>query len=336
VSFGAPDLLYWALVAPAAALAALLLLRRRSRAESAWVGRALAGRLRSGGRPRSRAAVASCLGLALLGLFLALARPRWGSSTETVERRGLDLVFVLDTSLSMSAADVAPSRFWLAQSLIRRLAAAMPGHRVALVAAEGEGEVLVPLTVDAAVLDLVLDGVTPGSLPLPGTRLADAIERAVGLFPEGGDAHRAILVLSDGEDHGGDFDRALEAVRSSGAKIFTVGVGTTVGAPIPLAGAAGGFKRDRDGEVVVTRLHPETLERLASASGGETFRADSAAFDPAPIARAISGLGGREIESATVSTLEERFQWPLGVGVAALALTLLLAPYRRPAAGAAP
>jgi Ca-activated chloride channel family protein len=327
MSFGAPGLAPLLLAAPIAAALAAWLLARRRRAESAWVGRALEARLRTGGAPRPPWWIATLVGLSLLLLALALLRPRWGSSIETVERRGLDLVFVVDTSLSMNAGDVAPSRLWLAQSLVRRLTAALPGHRVALVAAEGDGEVLVPLTVDAAAIDLVLDGVAPGSLPLPGTRLAPALERAVGLFPEGGDTHRAIVVVSDGEDHGGELDRAIETVRGAGARLFTVGVGTSQGAPIPLVGAAG-VKRDARGEVVISRLHADVLRRLAEGAGGEYFEASTAGFEPAPLARAIAALGGRAIESTTVQTLEERFQWPLGLAVGVLIALLALSPWR--------
>jgi Ca-activated chloride channel family protein len=328
MSFALPELLPLTLAAPAAGLVAYWLLARRARAESAWVGRALASRLRAGGPPRPRWLVPLLLAVTLAGAALALARPRWGVSEQTVERKGIDLVFVVDTSLSMAAADVSPSRFWLAQSIVRRLAAALPGHRVALVAAEGDGLVLAPLTVDAAVLDLLLDGLSPGSLPLPGTRLAPALERALALFPEGGEKHRALVVLSDGEDHGSEIDDAIEKLRGAGAVLHTVAIGSPHGAPIPLAGSAGEFKRDRDGEVVVSRVHPETLAALSEATGGLALAAVSAAFDPAPIAEAIDEMGGRTLEATTLNTLEERFQWPLAFAAAALALSLALSPWR--------
>lgn len=327
MSFARPDLFWLLAAAPLGGALAAWLWRRRRDAETAWISLALAPRLRTGGPPRSGWAVALCVAATLAGLALALARPRWGSASETVERRGLDLIFVLDTSLSMGAADVAPSRFWLAQSLVRRLVAAMPGNRVALVAAEGEGEVLAPLTVDGAMIDLVLDGLEPGSLPLPGTRLAAALERAVALFPESGETHRAIVVLSDGEDHGGELDGAIDAVRQAGATLFTIGIGREQGAPLPVPGVAGEFKRNARGEVVVSRLQPETLHRLATASGGESFIAYSAAFDPAPLVARVRSLGGRSIEAATVTSLEERFQWPLGAAVLALAAGLWFTPW---------
>jgi len=328
VNFADPRLLWLVTLAPVGGLLAHLFLARRGRAEAAWIGRALSTRLRSGGAPRSPWWIAALLALAVAGLALALARPRWGSATETVERRGLDLVFVVDTSLSMNAADVPPSRFWLAQSIVRRLVAAMPGNRVALIAAEGEGEVLAPLTVDAAVVDLVLDGLTPGSLPLPGTRLAKALERAVELFPESGETHRAVLLLSDGEDHGGELEAAEKVVRDAGATLFAVGIGTERGSPLPLPGEPNQFKRDSRGELVVSRLHPEVLEALAKASGGGYFEAGSSAFDPTPVVRRIRDLGANRIEANTVTALEERFQWPLALAVAALLTGLVLTPWR--------
>ena len=331
MSFAAPHLLWLALAGPLAAGIALWALRRRESAEAAWVGGVLSPRLRQGA-PRPAWTVAGWIALALTGLALALAQPRWGATTETVERRGLDLVFVLDTSLSMSATDVAPSRFWLAQSLVRRLVAAMPGNRVALVAAEGEGEVMSPLTVDGAVIDLVLDGLEPGTLALPGTRLANAIERAVRLFPDSGETHRALVVLSDGEDHGGELERAATAAREAGVSLFTIGVGSERGAPVPVPGAPGSFKRDRHGEVVISRLERSTLRALAADGGGDYFEAASAAFDPAPVVTRIAALGSRAIESNAVTALEERFQWPLALAVAALAGALAMTPWRpRPA-----
>lgn len=329
MSFAAPQLLPLAALLPAVAAAvAAWLLARRARAESAWVGRALEGRLRAGGPPRANWVTPLLTALALAGVALGLARPRWGESTETVERRGLDIVFVVDTSLSMSAADVPPSRFWLAQSLVRRLVAALPGHRVALVAAEGEGEVLTPLTVDGAIIDLVLDALAPGTLPVPGTRLAAAIGRAIQLFPESNESHRLLVLLSDGEDHGEDLDRAVRALAEARVEVLAIGIGSSQGAPLPLSDAPGQFKRDRRGEVVVSRLHSESLRKLTEATGGGYFEASSPGFDPAPVALRIAALGGRSIESNTVNRLEERYQWALAFAAVVLALALALSPYR--------
>ncbi len=322
MNFAEPRWIALLAAAPVAGLAVYLLLAARGRAESAWVGRALAPRLRSGGEPRPGWMVTLVAFLVVAGLAGALARPRWGTSTRTVERRGVDLVFVLDTSLSMAAGDVAPSRFWLAQSLVRRLAQQLPGERVALVGAEGVGVVLSPLTVDVAVLDLLLDAAEPGTLPVPGTRLAPALERSLALFPEGSETHRAIVLLSDGEDHGESLDAVIEQLAAGGVVVHTVGVGTPHGAPIPLLDRPGDFKREPDGTVVVSQLHPESLRALAAATGGLYLEAANAGADPSAIADAIADMPGRLHDATTLETLEERYQWPLGVAVAALGLWL--------------
>lgn len=336
MSFAAPALLALLAAVPIAALAARALLAARARAEAAWSGRALIDRLRSGGAPRSPWTVALAIALAVAGLALALARPRWGTAVRTVERKGVDVVFVLDTSLSMAAADVTPSRFWLAQSLVRRITAALPGERVGLVGAEGVGVVLTPLTVDAAVIDLLLDAAEPGTLPVPGTKLEPALEKAIGLFPPGGRSHRAVVLVSDGEDHGEELDGIAAALEREGVVVHAVGVGTGHGAPIPLAGRPGEVKRDRAGRVVVTRLVDAPLRSLATATGGVYLEAADATADPAPIVAAIDEMPARLHDSAEIESLEERFQWPLALAAAALSwhLGLGLWAARRPTTAA--
>lgn len=334
--FATPALLWLALAAPAAAAAALWLWRRRLRAEAAWAAPGLWDRLAPGHDRRRRAASVALLAVAVAGAALALARPRWGAEEQTVERRGVDLVFVLDSSLSMAARDVAPSRLWVAKALVRRLAQEMPGNRVALVQAEGQGLVLTPLTVDAAVLDLLLDAVEPGSLPVPGTELAPALTTALGLFEEGGaqgGGHRAIVLVSDGEDHGGGLERMAERLHEEGVVVDALGVGTPAGAPVPLPGTGpdddARVMRDGDRRPVVSRLDEAALEGFARATGGVYVRATSAAADVAPIVRRIGRMDQREFETETLNTREERFQWPLALAAAALLLHLALGPFRR-------
>lgn len=329
MNFAEPRLLWLALAAPAAALAALWLQRRRATAEAAWASRAIETRLRSGSRPRRPLWAALLLGIATLGIVLALARPRWGESIEQVDQRGVDIVFVVDTSASMGSYDVLPSRIWLAQSLVRRMAQQLPGNRVALVQAEGVGVVMAPLTVDVAVLDLLLDAVEPGSLPLPGTQFAPALQRAIDLFPAGHDKQRVMVLLSDGEDHDEQLDTAIEKLVEAGIVVHTVGVGTTQGAPVPVSGREGEFKRTAAGEVVISRLQPAVLEKLAKGTGGTYLEAANANTDPQPILDRIQAMQKRSLASSTVATLEERFQWPLAAAALALALWLVLSPYVR-------
>lgn len=336
--FAEPRLLWLALLAPAAVAAlAFWLWKRRLAADAAWASRGLWDRLLPAYSPRRIRASVLCLALAVLGVALALARPRWGAGQEEVERRGVDVVFLLDSSLSMGTLDVPPSRLYVAKALVRRMARAMPGNRIALVQTEGTGVVLAPLTLDGAVIDLLLDTVEPGSLPTPGTELAPGLEAALKLFGEGSEKHRVLVLLSDGEDHGGGIEQQVARLREEGVIVHALGIGTPSGGPVPIPGTGNrAFKRESDGSLVVSRLHEDTLEGLTRATNGVYVRVVSAAADPTPVLQKIDGMEKRTIESQLSNHLAERFQWPLGLAVAALLLHLARGPFTPQAREARP
>jgi len=232
--------------------------------------------------------------------------------------------------------DVAPSRLFVAKALVRRMAQAMPGNRIGLVQTEGTGVVLAPLTLDGGVVDVLLDTVEPGSLTTPGTELAPGLEAALRLFGEGSEKHRVLVLLSDGEDHGGGLEQQLARLREGGVVVHAFGVGTPSGSPVPLPGSNGrSFKRESDGSLVISRLHEEVLEGLARGTRGTYTRVTSAAADPTPVLRQIDAMEKKTIESQLSSHLTERFQWPLAVAVAALLLHLSVGPFARGAAAEA-
>src|SRR3954468_9647480 len=236
MTFADPDLLWLLLLAPAAAAAAAWLWRRRLGAGGAWASRALWKRLLPAYAPRRLSLAVATLAVAVLGASFALARPRWGSGEQKVERKGVDVVFLLDSSLSMAAMDAPPSRLFVAKSLIRRMVREMPGNRVALVQTEGDSLVLAPLTLDGAVIDLLLDAIDAGSLPTPGTELAPGVETALRLFGQGSEKHRVLVVLSDGEDWGGGLDLEVSKLKENGVIVYALGVGTPQGATVPIPG----------------------------------------------------------------------------------------------------
>lgn len=327
MTFGAPILLWLALLAPAVAVLSLWLWRRRFAADAAWATRGLWDRLLPGFSQRRVAISVLWLAVAVLGAALALARPRWGAGEQKVERKGVDVVFLIDSSLSMGARDVPPSRLYVAKSLVRRMARAMPGNRVGLVQAEGDGVMLSPLTLDGAVLDLLLDTIDPGSMPTPGTELASGMDMALRAFGQGTEKHRVLVLLSDGEDWGGGLEDEAAKLKEAGVVAYTLGIGTFNGAPVPIPGSEGETKRDADGNVVVTRLHPDVLEKLARTTGGSYLPVANAAADPTPLVRQIDRMEKRTFESQSLSTLEERFQWPLALGVLALLIHLAWGPF---------
>jgi len=324
--FAAPNALWLAVAAPITLVLAAFFWRTYLRNLNAWARAGVWDRLGVTFRKPHLWASVLCLGLAILGIALALARPRWGSSEQTVERQGVDVVFVLDSSMSMAARDVAPSRMDIGKTLVRRIAGSLPGHRVALVQAEGEGLVLAPLTVDVAVLDLLLDTVGPGSLPRPGTQLGSALEEALKLYPPDGEKHRTLILISDGEDHGSGWEKSLLALADAGVVVHTLGVGTVQGSPIPLPEGKQRFKQDEEGRVVVSKINETVLERLADETGGIYVPISSSGVDPSKVTRAISAMEGRTFDNESIDVRAERFQWPLALAAIALVLHLSASP----------
>lgn len=273
------------------------------------------------------------LSLGVVGMALALAGPRWGVVREKIEREGVDVVFVVDTSGSMAAEDVQPNRFALARLTLMSLFNLLEGDRLALVALEGEAYPLVPLTLDAGAVALFLETMEPGMLPTPGTSLGSGLEAALSLFVDEQRANKVVVLVSDGEDLEGAVERGLRAARSRGVIIHTVGVGTTAGAPVPHVDAEGrrqGFKKDRDGTVVISRLDEGVLQRLARETGGVYTRATPANSGVRQIAAAVRRMEQKSLAQEYSYRPKERYQWPLGVALLAFTAGLILPlPLRR-------
>lgn len=334
--FAAPEFLWLLGLLPLAAAAAWINHALRERALRRFAGgEAYASRF-TGDRCRNRRAIKMLLlYLAWIALPLALARPQWGSSVEQITRRGGDVVLVLDSSLSMSAEDLAPNRLDHAKHSIETLLDGIEGDRVALVTFAGQAQLNCPLTVDHGAVRLFLEAVDPKAVPLGGTALADALGlalRALTLDGAASDRGRAVVVYSDGEDHEGGVDEILESLARAGIPVHTVGCGTTRGAPIPLRDAAGilsGYKKDGEGKVVTTRLEDALLEQVALGTDGRYFRATTGETEVEQLARVLSGLEAGEFGSTLRVRYEERFQLPLMAAWLALCGEALLGDRRR-------
>jgi Ca-activated chloride channel family protein len=271
----------------------------------------------------------SLLLLGAAGVVVALARPQWGIVREKVEREGVDVVLVLDTSGSMNTADVAPSRFFLARQALLQLVARLEGDRFALVAFAGEAYPLVPLTLDADALGLFLETVEPGIVPAPGTSLGVGLAKGLDAFVDKERRNKVMVLVSDGEDLEGDVEEAVGKAKAAGVIVDAVGVGTEAGQPVPDLDADGrvvGYKRDENGNAVVSRLNMTTLEEIARGTGGKTFRITPADTSLSALAAAIEGMEQKTLAREYSYRRKERFQVPLAVGLTALTLALLLPP----------
>jgi Ca-activated chloride channel family protein len=337
----------WALAAVPVAVGLLAWAAwQRRRARAAFGDMALLEQLTAGGATRRRAVRGGLVVGALLLLGIALAGPRYGQTTREVERRGIDLVVALDVSASMEAEDVAPSRLGRAKNEVKKLLGRLSGDRVGLVVFAGDGFVQCPLTTDYSAVRLFLDAAGPDLVPTPGTNFEAAFQAARQAFeapssgtpPEEEDAPtssraQALLVISDGENHVGQAAEVRAQAQEQNITLFAAGVGGTEGARIPVYedGRQVGFKRDRQGQVVRTRLEEEVLKELAA--GGAYFRIASTTSALGDIEAAMGRLEKGVLGAEQFASYREVYQWPLAGGLVLLALALALPARRRRAPG---
>lgn len=318
----------WPLLALVAGAALLLLRariqRRRALAALASDARLLA-RIAPGVRPGAGRlqAIAAAAGLGLLAL--ALLQPQVGHRNEKVERRGIDLVVAIDASRSMLARDVLPSRLERARLELGALIDGLQGDRVGLVVFAGQAFVQCPLTGDYDAAKLFLRAIDPDAMPTQGTAIADALRAAAHMLraADRGAKSKAVLLLSDGEDHQGDVEAAARALRDEGVRVFALGVGSREGSPVPIPDGRGGVRsylRDRRGNPVVSRLEEGQLRSIAEITGGAYVAARGGDLGMGEIRAALDRLEKSALESHLAVRWAEAWHW---LGLPGFALLLL-------------
>ncbi len=287
---------------------------------------------RSSARRKGRAVAA---GAAVLFGSLALAGPQLGVIERPAVQRGIDLIVCLDTSRSMLARDLKPSRFERAKREVRGLLSGIGGDRVALIAFAGDARIVAPLTADMGVLASLVQSLDLRENLVGGTDLSVAIDAALDLFDGRTGASEAIVLVTDGEDLSEQGLAAAERAAEQGIAVFVVGIGTRAGGKIPVLEADGseGFLVDEEGTEVVTRLEDESLVALAAASGGGYASTESS---PNPLESLYGGgiakLDARDIRGGVERVPADRFQWPLVLALLCIAFELGLREHRRPGA----
>lgn len=292
-----------------------------------FVSAALQPRLVQRPSPARRRLRIACVALAASALVLALMRPQWGNTTVVTPRSGAEIMIALDVSRSMLAEDAVPNRLDRAKAEIRDLLGFLDGDQVGLIAFAGRATVLTPLTPDFDFVRLTLDNAVPGSTGRGGTRLEEPIRKAVDGFGATGNAARALLLITDGEDHDSfPLDAAEEAARL-GIRILAVGFGDEAGAEIPITDPRTGARRslrDSHGAVVRSRLDGELLRELARITDGAYIPAGTGVLDLASIYRRhIAPLTRGRLEGRERVVANEMFQWPLLVALLCLLFAVL-------------
>ena len=275
---------------------------------------------------------AVALYLGILFCLFALMRPQWGFQWEEVKRQGLDIIVALDTSKSMLAGDIKPSRLERAKLSLGDFARHLKGDRIGLVAFAGGAFLECPLTVDYEGFLLALQDVDTNTVPRGGTSIAGAIREAAKSFPPGETKYKVLIVITDGEDHEGDAVAAAKAAKDKGIAVFCIGIGTPQGELIfaPKDDGTKEFLKDAQGNAVKTRLDEDQLEKIALAAGGAYLRAGAIHFGLDELYKEkISGMEKHELEGRMNKHYEERFQIFLLLGLALILLETIINDVKR-------
>lgn len=330
---GNPEYLPLLWLVPGLILIGALAQRVRRRRLAAWADQHLWTRLAPA---RSSWLRAARYALALVALTFALAaaiRPQVGASLVQVERQGIEVIAVLDVSLSMEATDVVPNRLERSKQELRELFDGLRGDRMGVVLFAGSSFLLCPLTLDLAAANLFLDAVSIDVLPDPGTNLEAALKGARDAFDaDGGEGARAIILFTDGEGHEGDPLGVAKELADVGIPVLTVGVGTPSGEPIPVIGTGGrhtGYKKDRAGNVVLSRLDEAILKEVASISGGRYYPATLQGHEVGDMLDYLRRFERGELGGTIRRRVDERFQIPAGIATVFLFLLFLVPEGRR-------
>lgn len=257
---------------------------------------------------------------AAIGLFaVLLARPQFGSKLETVKRQGVEVMIALDISNSMLAQDVQPSRLEKAKRLVAQLVDKMENDKVGMIVFAGDAFTQLPITSDYISAKMFLESINPSLISKQGTAIGAAINLATRSFTPQEGVGRAVIVITDGENHEGGAVEAAKAATEKGIQVSVLGVGMPDGAPIPVEGT-NDFRRDRDGNVVVTRLNEQMCQEIAQAGDGIYMRVDNSNAAQKVIAQEINKMAKADVETQVYTEFNEQFQ-----AVAWIILLLLLA-----------
>lgn len=260
-----------------------------------------------------------CLGL--MFLIIGLARPQTGARLAERKTKGAEILVALDVSNSMLAQDYSPNRLERAKLAIARLTDKLQEDRIGLVIFAGTSFVQLPVTTDYISAKMFLGSIDTGSIPVQGTAIGDAIRLCTKSFSAQSEKSRVIVVISDGEDHEADAVESAKQAAELGIKVYTIGVGSAEGQPIPMDG---GLLKDRNGEIVVTRLNEQMLRDIARAGGGAYIHAGNEEFGLNPIIDDIRRMEDEEFGSVVFEEYDDEFMYFLGAALLCFVIEILI------------
>ena len=256
--------------------------------------------------------------LAIVAMIFVVAGPQFGSKLQTTNRKGIEMIIALDVSNSMLAEDILPNRLERAKQAISQMVDRLGNDKIGLIVFAGDAYTQLPITSDYASAKMFLSTINTGIVPKQGTAIGAAIKLGTRSFGTQDDVSRAIVVITDGENHEDDAVKAAEAALEKGILVYTIGMGSAKGAPIPVGGN-NNFRKDRAGNVVITKLDEKMLQEIAIAGGGKSIRANNSKVGLNELLKELNTLEKKEIESKVYSEYDDQFQW-----LAWIALILLI------------
>jgi len=266
------------------------------------------------------------LNIAYALIVIGLANPQTGSRLETIQRKGIDLVVALDISNSMLAQDIKPDRLSRAKQALFKLIDRLKGDRIGIIIFAGKAYTQLPITTDYAAAKMFVSTISTKDIPSQGTAIGEAIMLGTNSFDEN-DHSKAIIIITDGENHEGNAIETATAASDLGIKVYTIGMGLPDGSPIPVLNSYGqqtGFKKDREGNTVITKLNEVMLQQIAAAGKGDYVRANNTQAGLTKIFEKINALEKSEIETRMFTDYEDQFQYFIGFGLLLLFLEFLI------------
>lgn len=259
-------------------------------------------------------------------LILALVNPKMGTKLKTIKREGVDVVFALDVSKSMLAEDIAPNRLEKAKQIISKIIDKLGSDRVGVIIYAGNSYPLLPITTDHAAAKMFLQNANPDMVSSQGTAINEALNLAKTYYNNDEQTNRFLIIISDGEDHQEETKQVAENMAKDGIKVYTIGVGTENGGPIPMKinGSLIGYKKDRKGETVITKRKADVLQAIADTSEGRYIDGNKTEKPVKMIEEIIGNAQKNEFETKQFSDYKDQFQWFLGLGILFLILDIFL------------
>ena len=264
--------------------------------------------------------------LALTCIIIALVNPKMGTKMETVKRQGIDIVFAVDISKSMLAEDVAPNRLEKTKQIVSQIINQLGNDRVGIVGYAGSAYPVLPMTTDYSIAKMYLQSMNTNMVSSQGTAFNDAIQLAVDFF-DVKDTSKLIVLISDGEDHGEGVEDAVELAKEKGVRIITIGVGTEKGGPIPLRddkGTIASYKKDQEGQTVITKLYPEVLKKIADNTKSKYIVGTTTKDVVEEVKKSLDKIEKSEFESQQIADFESQYQWFLALGFLLLLVDVFL------------